>query len=1030
MLLLLVVAVPLLVWRLSNGPIALDFLTPSIRSAAVAKDNAWHVDLDDTVLVLGHGRHMFEIQALNVRFYLGQDPNPALTIPTVAMSFNTRSLLSGLLAPATVRIEEPRFHLVRDENGHMLFGVNDNPDVGPALPAVLLDELTGEYDPAKPGRQLLEFAIIGAELSFEDRMTQRKLDIPWADLTIRRTPGGGAFDVSATFDQDMGAGRAAVKGDFQRESGKWSLAVTSQSMQVSPFSRLDVALAPLSIMDFPISGSVTFDGDMQHGLQHAAFDLVGEPGKIRLLVPAGFEYNVAQASLKGQTQDDLKRLVVDEAKVVLAEGPLLAAKVQLGNLGQGPVSIAVESTYEHLAFDALGRLWPEIVAPNPREWILANIPKGMVKDGTLSLAASWNPAVPDDLAVQKLTGRLKATGLTVNYITPMPMVHDGFGEASFDQHDFRIEIAGGETEGLKITKGLVVLSGLDKADQLADIDLTIAGRLPDVLKVIDHKPLGYASQMGIDPSVVGGDAITNLKLRFPLLKDLRLDSIAVKVHSDVVGGKLPKVFADLDLTEGKLALDLDARGMDVTGPIQLGGIPAHLQWRENFVAKAPFRSRYVLKSTAIEAKQLPVLGLDTAPFTYPWLDGTLGANVVVVSTGRGKADIDVQADLAPARMTLPGLDWKKETKTTGGAKVHILVENNRITAIPSFDVVAGDLKVNGGIVFADGHARHVDFRQLRFGRTQGEGTLDIAPNGVLNVNLSGPSFDAKGILSHDGDDPAKPQAKDNTPIRVNAQFKRVWLSRPGSINDVTATLSRDQGEWRRVSLAAKVGPDAQDFHFEVSPQGAQQRKLQLTSPNAGEVLKQLDWYKDMVGGTLAIDARIADDKPKQPMSGTIHVGDFKVINTPALARLVTVASLTGLGDVLKGEGVSFSTLDAPFTLTDGVISIRDAHTSGSALGLTANGEVDSVRSRLALDGTLVPFYSINSALGGVPVLGWLLNGGEVGSGVVAFNYSMKGSTDDPEVTINPLTAFTPGFLRHLFDIFDGGAAEGMKKNPG
>ena len=32
---------------------------------------------------------------------------------------------------------------------------------------------------------------------------------------------------------------------------------------------------------------------------------------------------------------------------------------------------------------------------------------------------------------------------------------------------------------------------------------------------------------------------------------------------------------------------------------------------------------------------------------------------------------------------------------------------------------------------------------------------------------------------------------------------------------------------------------------------------------------------------------------------------------------------------------------------------------------------------------------------------------------------MRGPSDDPSVLVNPLTAVTPGFLRKLFNIFDG-----------
>jgi hypothetical protein len=49
----------------------------------------------------------------------------------------------------------------------------------------------------------------------------------------------------------------------------------------------------------------------------------------------------------------------------------------------------------------------------------------------------------------------------------------------------------------------------------------------------------------------------------------------------------------------------------------------------------------------------------------------------------------------------------------------------------------------------------------------------------------------------------------------------------------------------------------------------------------------------------------------------------------------------------------------------------------------------------------------------------LLLGGE-GQGLFAANYRVAGSAADPQVSVNPLSALTPGFLRRLlqpnFDI--------------
>ena len=72
---------------------------------------------------------------------------------------------------------------------------------------------------------------------------------------------------------------------------------------------------------------------------------------------------------------------------------------------------------------------------------------------------------------------------------------------------------------------------------------------------------------------------------------------------------------------------------------------------------------------------------------------------------------------------------------------------------------------------------------------------------------------------------------------------------------------------------------------------------------------------------------------------------------------------------------------------------------------------------LDVNGTVVPVYALNSALGRIPLLGGLFSA-ERGGGLFAVNYSVRGPFDNPAVTVNPLSALTPGFLRRLFRIFD------------
>jgi len=49
--------------------------------------------------------------------------------------------------------------------------------------------------------------------------------------------------------------------------------------------------------------------------------------------------------------------------------------------------------------------------------------------------------------------------------------------------------------------------------------------------------------------------------------------------------------------------------------------------------------------------------------------------------------------------------------------------------------------------------------------------------------------------------------------------------------------------------------------------------------------------------------------------------------------------------------------------------------------------------------------------------------------LIAFNYSVKGPTGNPDVSVNPLSALTPGFLRGIFGIFDNDSDSKVPTTP-
>lgn len=1033
----LLIAIPVLAWRLSNGPIRLDFLSPYIEEALTAPDGSFRAELEGTVLALGEGSRMVEVRARGVKAFAGGS-QPVATLPELALTLNGRALMRGELAPNSIRLYGPRLRLVRDAEGRLLLGVGDQPDEGGDEDAVrrILDALVGEPDPSRPGRHLQRAAIVDAELVVDDLKLGTQWRAPDVDLGLTRTPQGLAVEGAAVVEAGGERGLVSARLDYARAGERLAGQLRVENIRPAVFARLGGAATPLAAIDLPLSGSVSLAGDIHGNIAELSFDMAGGEGRLVLPEPANINHPVAAAHLKGRLTDGLKRAELEEFYLDLG-GPTLTLAAVADGLG-GASAVKGDVVLRNVPFDQLKHLWPAVAAPNPREWVLSNLSKGMVHEARATLSGRSASGNFDDLVVEHLSGTLAGDGVTVDYLHPMPPVKNGVAQVSFDASDFRISVKGGEVYGLKLRDGLIVLSGLDKEDQFADIELLVSGPAADALRLIDNKPLGYAKALGIDPAGVGGEATTRLKLKFPLLKDLKLDDLSVKAHASLKKASVPKVVMGLDLSGADLEIDVDAKGLDASGPVVLGGIPARLEWRENFSVKGvAYRSRYHLVAPRVDEDQRRLLGLDGPPFVAPFTEGPVGATVVATLYGGGRGDIEAKVDLGPARMTLPGLGWKKEPNTLGAADVLVRLEKMKLAGVPHFEVNASDLTARGSVAFtSEGSARRVEFDKLSYGRTDLAGSITFRPEkGGMDIAARGRSFDAEPVLATSDEEKARradgrPKPKDDLPpMAITAAVQSLWVSGKGNLSNASISLSRNADDWRSLSLKAGVG-EGKSFAVVMQPGTPQRRNIRIDSDDAGAVMRAFDVYDDLMGGKLEVDGYYDDTKPDQPIIGKVRISDYHVVNAPALARLVTVVGLTGILDLLGGQGVGFSTLDAPFVLTEGLLKVSEVRAYGPALGITAKGELDMDRSQMALEGTVVPAYALNSVLGNIPVLGWLVTGGEKGGGLVAFNYTMKGPTEDPSVLVNPLSALTPGFLRNLFNIFDDGSeTEARKKRP-
>jgi hypothetical protein len=381
----------------------------------------------------------------------------------------------------------------------------------------------------------------------------------------------------------------------------------------------------------------------------------------------------------------------------------------------------------------------------------------------------------------------------------------------------------------------------------------------------------------------------------------------------------------------------------------------------------------------------------------------------------------------------------------GAAEAVLRLQGDALLSAENMRLDAADLSLRGGrALFAAGGKRleRVEIAEGRFGASRFAGAVErpradgTAEGEAWRVALRGPLLDLRPFLSSGSAAgrgrrtvPEPGAAEDRSlPITLDLRFDRALAGETGEFAGVQAGAWFDAAGLLRAAraagrTAAAPASAAAAFELSLSPDAAGRRVLRVVAEDGGAFLRAVD-VNSIRGGRLTVNAAFEETRPGAALSGTAELNNFVLRDAPAAAKVLQAMTLYGLVEALQGgDGVVFARLVAPFALTPEALVLRDARAFSASLGVTAKGRVLRERRAVEVEGTIVPAYFFNSLLGRVPLVGRLFSP-EAGGGVFAATYRVQGPLDDPSITVNPLAALTPGFLRGLFGIFDGGRGNG------
>ena len=1042
---LLLVGLAVFALRLANGPISVDFIAPYVADS-ISIEGEIQFGIRRAILSWDGIEESPEVRILDVTA-VDQSGQAIAVFPEMTVRLSLLSVLEGSPAPQEIILTNPIVRLTRRVDGTLLFGLDPDKESAlglqetvenrsgleesaNALLHLVVRALSDPGDSSNLPGYLDGVSIRNAAIVFSDQRSGLEWLVPSGRIELFRDQEGVRLESKLPYFNSGESSEILLNGIYAQGEETLSLSLAFKNLRPSSFALLLPSIPYMEGMDIDVSGLLHVDLSLSNAsltLKTAQLEIEQGQGVVSLPEPIMRKIPLEKIKLVMNAQDSLSEISIGSFSAKLLNksktGPIMRLSLNGSRLLVAP-NVSMQISIDSLTLNELTTYWPEKVKPNTRTWIKRSLRKGDITNVTFDVVLGGQSV--QDLDVVSFSGEAHLNGFEVTYIKNMPPIENVSGVMSLGLSEVVIDVAVGqvtklETEGqLDIQSGRVRLYGLDTKSHMADIDIRVDGKLRDVISLIDEDPLNYASALGISPLSTSGGAQVLLGLDFPLIQNLNLDQIMIEAQATIEQAKIDDMAFGLSLEAGQFSLLLDNSGMDVTGTASLGGIRTGLAWRENFSVEQ-IKRQYALDAV-VENDQRRLIKLDQVFFSPPYIDGPVRIEALYTIHVSGEADFAIEADLGKAHLSIPQLNWEKQADVSALFTAELNVLDNRLASIDHFSV-----RSQGANLDVVGHARFskdVSLEVLNLDKSViGKSIFSVQAssdsNAVTTVSAEGSVLDASNFWTTIRQSDQTRSIREESNIqklpeyRFTGRVDRLLLSPDGELTNVQASVEQKSTGLSSIELSALVNDeDAFTLTMESQDKG---RLFEAESENGGAVLRALGLGDDFVDGDLSVTGAVQESGA---VEGTFNMGSFKVVDAPLLARLLSVASLTGIVDELEGSGISFSELNLPFSYADNVFSVQNGAMHGASLGLTGRGRYDANQNTVEGEGTLIPAYAFNSAVGSIPILGPILIGGEKSGGVFSATYTVRGNPEGAEITVNPLATLTPGFLRQIFKVFD------------
>ena len=789
----------------------------------------------------------------------------------------------------------------------------------------------------------------------------------------------------------------------------YPMAIDSAEMNVEWDSNRRVLVAPFKIISGanrvtllahlePPNGNIN---DWQAGLSGGTIVLPGAEGEQPLIfnrISVGFRFDI-----------DRKRVLLTQAD--FSNGEIsLAGTGAVDYSGEPRLQLGFAGT--PMSASALKRVWPVLIAPEVREWVIERIEKGQLQRIDIAInspvrnLSRRGPPIPDE----GLSVNIVANGVTVRPVDEMPAVRDADLKARVTGRTVLVTIGQGIADtpaGRKInfTDFSFEVPDMAPKPSPAKVRVRVDGPVPAAAEILASDRLSDLAGPLVDPNASKGNFSAIINMGLPVKNAITKADTTYSVTADLTGFAADKLVMNQKLEANTLKIAASNAGYQVKGDVKINGQQASLDYRKPAEGDADVR----LSATLDDASRAR-LGLDLGSA----VTGALPVKLIGrIGSGDHDSKLGVEADLTSLKLdnVLPG--WVKVPGKSGKATFNV-VQKQSSTRFEDIVVEGGGVSIKGSLeVDQNGDLLNANFPV--YSPTDGDRTTlraERGSDGVVKVTMRGDVFDGRGFLKSavSGREPEAKSKSKNIDLDVDLKLGAVQGFNGEAVRSIDCKFSRRNGAIRNFSLNGKLGRDT-PVTADLRGRAQGREVIYLETNDAGAFFRFTDTYSKMVGGQLALALEPPTSEPG-PKEGLMNVMNFVVKGEAALERVAAG------GPPGSQSGVSFSRLRAEFTRNSGQLTVREGVVKGPAVGATIEGSIDYVGNTVRMSGTFIPMYGLNNMFGQIPIVGLFLGAGS-NEGLIGVTYEVVGTPAQPVLRVNPISAMFPGVTRKIMEFNTG-----------